>query len=106
MKALIEVATGKVLCAATEDLPIFSGAWGAGLQDGTLQLVPLSQEAPLEELIVVGGVAVVDPAVTAEKNQHNILRAKIKAIKKADLSDLDKCADAIVDICKVLKKLI
>lgn len=106
MQALVEKATGKVLCLTEEEIPVFSGTWGDGLKDGTLHLVPVVEPAPLEELAVVGGVVVVDPTIKAEKDQHANLLNKLKAIKKADLDTLDKCADAILDIVKVLKRML
>lgn len=37
--------------------------------------------------------------------QHSNLLERIKGIKKADLNTLDKCADAILDLSKAVRRL-
>lgn len=107
MKALIEISTGKIL--ATGDALAYGGPWGKRIEEGTLKLVDAPDNERDDELAVVGGLVQVDAvkkaARVAKESGHSALLDKIKALKKSDLTTIDQCADAILDIAKVLRRM-
>lgn len=57
---------------------------------------------PAEYLKELFDTTVDDNAEKADGDQRKALKQKIKALKKNDLTDVAKCADAIADIIKVI----
>jgi hypothetical protein len=108
MNVLIEVSTGKILTVGASDT--YGGPWGQMLASGAAKISVVPDNESPSDIVVIDGVATIDAAKKAERlalaqQQENLLQ-KLKAIKKADLTDLDKCADAIIDLAKVVRRSI
>lgn len=112
MKALIEVATNKILSLG--NATHYGGPWGKGIEDGVLRVVNAPNDERLDELICVAGVVQVDAAKKAariaKKQDTEAKLEKLLKLKKSDLQtagapDLDKMCDAILDVAKAVRRM-
>jgi len=114
MKAIIKKSTGGVLAVCRNDQPVISdlpGEWNEAVEKGELVLVDI----PTGELFIDCDYVPDQPEMVlnaarkanrlAKVNEYEGLLNRLKQLKKNDLDTLDKCADAILDLAKTIKKL-
>lgn len=101
-KALIEKATGRVLCLCDAE-DVFSGDWA---DESRFEKHDAPENESVADLKFDGSKVVIDNDKKLEKQGHESLLNRLKGLKKSDIDTLEKCQDVILDLAKAVRKLV